>query len=186
VQDQLEHLDGLAKTTPLWPGAPLAREIRARLEEWHEMLGRQPTMARQVLRKVLVGRITMRPVARGKQRYYEWSGTGLASILDAMRSRERRLAEVKTLLEHLDDLAALSRPRTGDALTREIRARLTNWAVLVGQQPAVARQILRKLLVGRLRLTPKITEGGRWYEFSGRASYGALLKGSIVVMVPPG
>ncbi|MGH8545614.1 MAG: hypothetical protein ACREX3_18720 [Gammaproteobacteria bacterium] len=113
-------------------------------------------------------------------------GAGLASIVDAMRTRERRLAEVKTLLEQLDDLAALSRPRTGDALTREIRARLSKWAVLVGQQPAIARQILRKLLVGRLRLTRKITEGGRYYEFSGKASYGALLSGSVVVMVPPG
>jgi len=49
----------------------------------------------------------------------------------------------------------------------------------------VARQILRKLLVGRFVMTPRVTEAGRFYEITGQASYGALLAG-VVGLVPPG
>jgi hypothetical protein len=56
---------------------------------------------------------------------------------------------------------------------------------LIGRQPVVARQILRKLLVGRFVMTPKISAEGRYYEVTGQASYGALLAG-VVGLVPPG
>jgi hypothetical protein len=49
----------------------------------------------------------------------------------------------------------------------------------------VARQIIRKLIVGRLTMTPKVTAEGRWYEISGQASYGPLLT-AVVGLVPPG
>ena len=92
---------------------------------------------------------------------------------------------VNAQLEHLDGLAKLATLRPGEPLTGEIRTRLTSWAALIGRQPAVSRQILRKLLIGRLTLTPRITAESRWYEFTGRASYNALLAG-VVNLVPPG
>jgi hypothetical protein len=81
-------------------------------------------------------------------------------------------------------LAARAGTPWSDDVRGEIRQRLTDWQALIGRQPEVSRQILRKLLVGRFVLTPKVTAEGRWYEFSGQASYGALLAG-VVGLVPP-
>jgi hypothetical protein len=69
------------------------------------------------------------------------------------------------------------------ALRRRTPVRLG--ACLAGQ-PEIARQILRKLLVGRLVLTPDAQ--ARTYTAQGRASYGRLLEGliSVVGVVPPG
>jgi site-specific DNA recombinase len=108
----------------------------------------------------------------------------LPSILDALKAREARLADVNAQLEHLDGLQRAALP-WGDDLRGELRARLADWQGLVGRQPVVARQILRKLIVGRLTMTPKVTAKGRWYEISGQASYGALLT-AVVGLVPPG
>ena len=74
----------------------------------------------------------------------------------------------------------------GDGIRDKLRARLTDWSGLLGRQPEIARQILRKLLDGRLTLTPD-TEA-HVYRITGRAIYGRLLEGIIAVanMVPPG
>jgi len=50
-----------------------------------------------------------------------------------------------------------------------------------------ARQVLRKLQVGRLTLWPIVREDGRYYEIAGQASYGRLLAGinGVQGMVPP-
>lgn len=58
----------------------------------------------------------------------------------------------------------------------EIRRRLEEWRALLGRQPEVARQILRKLIDGPLTTTPKITSDGRFYEITGRATYGRLFE----------
>jgi len=50
-----EHLDGLARAAVTW-GDDVRGEIRARLADWHGLIGRQPIVARQILRKLLVGR----------------------------------------------------------------------------------------------------------------------------------
>jgi site-specific DNA recombinase len=119
-------------------------------------------------------------------RYAEAIATSgpLPSILEALKAREERLADVNAQLEHLDGMSRAA-VTWGDDLRGEIRARLTDWQGLIGRQPIVARQILRKLLVGRFVMTPKISTEGRYYEITGQASYGALLAG-VVGMVPPG
>lgn len=70
-------------------------------------------------------------------------------------------------------------------LARELAARLTDWQTVLQGQPVLARQILRKLPVGRLRLTP---QPGCAYAWTGQASYGRLLAGLIGVQswVPSG
>ncbi len=45
------------------------------------------------------------------------------------------------------------------------------------RQVAQARQILRKLLVGRLTFTSKEDANGRYYEFTGQGTLGRLLEG---------
>ena len=41
-----------------------------------------------------------------------------------------------------------------------------------------ARQILRKLLVGRLVFTTKEDENGRYYEFAGKGSISEIVRGA--------
>jgi hypothetical protein len=67
-------------------------------------------------------------------------------------TRERQRADVLARLEHLDGLSRA--PEWGDGIRGKLRARLTDWHGRLGRQPAIARQILRKLLVGRLVLSP--------------------------------
>jgi hypothetical protein len=52
-----------------------------------------------------------------------------------------------------------------------------------GRQPEITRRVVRKLLAGRLTMTPD--REGRRYTFTGQAAYDALLSG-IVTVVPPG
>jgi len=111
------------------------------------------------------------------------SGGQLAPLLDALKQREGRRADVLAQLEHLDGMAKA--PTWGDRLSDEIRARIEEWHSLIGRQPIVARQIVRKLLIGRLTLTPRQDGTRRWYDITGQASYGTLLAG-VVGFVPPG
>ena len=45
-------------------------------------------------------------------------------------------------------------------------ARLNDWQGLLERQPIQARQLLRKLLVGPLRYTPRRDEAGGYYDTS--------------------
>ena len=71
----------------------------------------------------------------------------------AIRTRERERADVLARLEHLDGLSRA--PEWGDGI-REQAARAPDGVARASsaRQPEVARQILRKLIVGRLTLTP--------------------------------
>ncbi len=71
-------------------------------------------------------------------------------------------------------------------LRATIRTLLEDWQGLLRSIPTEARPILRQLLVGRLVLTPKQLPIGRFYEFTGTATYGALLSGVVAGLVPPG
>jgi len=113
------------------------------------------------------------------------SGEALPTILEAIRARERRRADLRAQLEHVDGLSRAGTPMVTDALREELRERMTSWDDLLQSNPAEARPVLRKLLEGRLVLTPKHRKGGRWYEITGQASYGALLAG-VVGLVAPG
>ena len=112
------------------------------------------------------------------------TGGPLAALVGALKGRERERADVLARLEHLDGLSRA--PEWGDGIRDKLRARLTDWNGMLGRQTDVARQILRKLIVGRLVLTPDPT--ARTYTVHGRATYGRLLEGivSVVGVVPPG
>jgi hypothetical protein len=80
------------------------------------------------------------------------TGAASAALGGAVATRERQRADVLARLEHLDGLSRA--PEWGDGIRGKLRARLTDWHGRLGRQPAIARQILRKLLVGRLLLSP--------------------------------
>jgi hypothetical protein len=93
------------------------------------------------------------------------AGGSLASLVTALKDRERQRADTLARLEHLDGLSRA--PERGDGIRDKLRARLTDWQGMLSRQPEIARQILRRLLVGRLVLTPD-TEA-HTYAVQGRA-----------------
>jgi hypothetical protein len=65
---------------------------------------------------------------------------------------------------------------------------LADWQGLLTGQPIQARQILRKLLDGRLVFTPGQDTRGRFYDVAGHATLGPVLAGTFLAkaMVTPG
>ena len=115
-------------------------------------------------------------------------GGSLPSILAALHEREGRRQDLLAQLEHQDGLGLAVRAFDQKAVRRELRELLTDWQGLLEGEPAQARQILRKLLEGRVMLTPHISGRERTYEWTATATYGRILTGvvGVTVMVPPG
>lgn len=105
-----------------------------------------------------------------------------------LRTLEVRRAELLAQLEHLDGLEEAAGAWAAQALAGDFAALLCEWQALLRGEPVQARQILRKLITGRLRMVPEIQPDGRFYRWTGQASYGRLLAGLIGVqgLVPPG
>jgi hypothetical protein len=95
----------------------------------------------------------------------------------ALAERERqRLGIVR-------ELAVLDRLDRGPgfdaaAVERDLRARVVDWRGLLRRQTPLARQVLARLVDGKIAWTPR-RDLGR-YEFAGRAKFDALLKGIVV------
>jgi site-specific DNA recombinase len=116
------------------------------------------------------------------------TGEALPTLLDAIKARERRRADLKARLEHLEGLERAAGSWNRTTFTESLRGSLADWRGILEGNPVQARQILRKRLVGRLTLSPTVREDGRYYEIAGQVSYGRLLTVIIVVqgLVPPG
>jgi hypothetical protein len=69
---ELASLELLTQATTLDPDA-LQRDLRAKIEEWRELLGRHIPQARQVLKKLLVGPLRFTPHRNGEDRHYEFT-----------------------------------------------------------------------------------------------------------------
>jgi site-specific DNA recombinase len=101
----------------------------------------------------------------------------LDALVNALKENEQQRARLRHELKALDGLAQLS---TFDARTieRDLRARVNEWRALMGRQTPLARQILVKLLDGRIVWTPNVEAGE--YRFSGRAKFDKILAGIVL------
>jgi hypothetical protein len=109
----------------------------------------------------------------------------IAPELNARRERADRLRKQIALLE------GSAQPRRGssDDLERELRGYLTDWRGLLRGQPTVARQMIRKVVEGRIVLMPEEDDAGRCYRFTGQAGIGRLILATPVakkVVTPAG
>lgn len=102
-------------------------------------------------------------------------GGDLKVLLEGIRAREQRRRALETELAGLESLRPVSARDLQD-IQRDVEGRLADWRGLLLRQVAVSRQILRKLLVGRIVFRRR--EDGA-YEFSGQASLGRLLAGIV-------
>jgi len=109
----------------------------------------------------------------------------LEELLEAMRTSKRRLRDAQAHLEHLDGLARGGATSGDDRV--ELVKRIAEWDAALGRHPVQVRQILRKLIDGRVRLTPREGEPGR-FDCVFLATYGRLFAGiaGVQAMVPPG
>ncbi len=106
------------------------------------------------------------------------TGGEVRALLAAMQDRETRREQLErrlAALEALGKVQKLDRHR----LERELKARLADWQGLLSRHVSQTRQILRKLLVGRIRFTPKIEGGERMWEFTGQGVLDRLLAGIL-------
>ena len=106
------------------------------------------------------------------------TGADLTSVVTAIRDREREKASVEQRLSALEQVGKLP-DLNRDELEQVLRDRLDDWRGLLGRHIGQARQILRKLLVGRLVVTPE----GDHAEVTGTGSLGPFLSG---VLLPKG
>jgi hypothetical protein len=116
------------------------------------------------------------------------TGEALPSVIEALRARERQRAALEAELAAVRGLAAAARDRDPRGLRGEIRGWLRDWQGLLEGEPAQARQVLRKLLVGRLVWTPTRDAAGVRYAYTASVSYDRVLAGIVGVnsVVPPG
>ena len=112
-------------------------------------------------------------------------GGDLEPLLDGIRARERRRQALQTEWSGLDGLPPVT-TRDLQQIQHDVEARLADWRGLLRRQVAQSRQILKKLLVGRIVFQPR--DDGT-YEFSGQASLGRIIAGlacTKTVVAPTG
>ena len=102
-------------------------------------------------------------------------GGDLKVLLEGIRAREQRRRALQEELAGLEGLRPVSARDLQD-IQRDVEGRLTDWRGLLRRQVVQSRQILRKLLVGRIVFRQR---EDAVYEFSGQVSLGRLLAGIV-------
>ena len=107
------------------------------------------------------------------------AGGDLPALIAALKARDAERDRL-TL-----DLAAIARrasaPQLDRAqLTAKLRERLEDWRGLVRRHVPQARQILRKLLRGRLVFTPEVRGSCEGYRFTGEGALDRFLSGFLL------
>ena len=105
-------------------------------------------------------------------------GGELAPLVEALKAREEHRDAIRAELASLDGRRRLTDLDAG-RLASKAEKRLEEWRGLLGRQPVQARQILGKLLVGRITFTPGEDAEGRFYAFEGEGALGRLLTGVL-------
>ena len=62
----------------------------------------------------------------------------------------------------------------------EILSRLDDWRGMLRRHPQGARQMLTKLLAGRITFTPRDEHGERYYEFSAPCSFDKVIRSGLL------
>ena len=107
---------------------------------------------------------------------------GLPVRPETFKAATRKLNDLKARLEHLDGLSLAAPKLDSVKVEEQIRARLAEWQDQLQGNTTKARQILRKLINGRITWTPT-PEG---YHFKATATYGKLLEGIVITRQPRG
>jgi site-specific DNA recombinase len=107
------------------------------------------------------------------------SAGSLDVILVAIKERETRRMQLRSELGQLHNQASAVPSLDASRLNHDLLERLSDWKGLLRRHTSEARQILRRLLVGRLAFRPRTGEGARYYEFRGEGSLSGILTGIV-------
>ena len=103
---------------------------------------------------------------------------GAGELLAAVHDRARRRDELQAQREALRGREWATWRMTG-TVRRDLTRRLTNWRSLLGRHAPQGQQILRKLIDGRLLMTPYPDATPAHYEFEGTGTLVGLLAGIV-------
>jgi site-specific DNA recombinase len=104
-------------------------------------------------------------------------GGPIEALTRALRDREQQRARILHDLVNLDGEAELSEFDV-QAVQKDLRSRVDEWRGMLRRQTPLSRQVVGRLLDGRITWKPRRSEG--IYEFSGKAKLDKLLSGLVV------
>ena len=107
---------------------------------------------------------------------------GAGELLAAVHDRARRRDELQAQLEALRGREWATWRMTG-TVRRDLTRRLTNWRGLLRRHAPQGQQILRKLIDGRLLMTPYPDDTPAHYRFEGTGTLVGLLAGIVPLKV---
>jgi site-specific DNA recombinase len=118
-------------------------------------------------------------------------GEAPEALVAALKDEEQRK---NALALELDGLTGLDRVASLDStrIKRELKARVADVRALLGRHVPQARQMLRKLLAGKIDMEPVAEDGRRGYRFRGKLTFERLLSGEaaeitrLTVVAPRG
>ena len=111
-------------------------------------------------------------------------GEAVDLLVAALKNEEGRK---KTLVAELESLAGVERVASldTDAIKRDVQNRVADVRDLLFHHKPQARQMLRKLLNGKLELSPVEILGRRGYRFTGSGTYERLFSGEALEALAP-
>jgi hypothetical protein len=115
-------------------------------------------------------------------------GYATDALRGQLQAEEQRKRALRTELESLASLTPAATPDAGQ-LRGQLARQAADVRALLGKNIPQTRQILRKLLVGRLTCEPFEEGERRGYRFTGQGSYAPILAGEAlptVVVTPAG
>jgi hypothetical protein len=107
-------------------------------------------------------------------------GSGLETLVAEMKAEEERKKALQAELDGLgeaDRIGALDR----DAVRLDLEERMQDVRALLGRHTTQARQMLRKLLDGKIVAEPLVDGDRKGYRLSGRLNVGRLLQRDVFV-----
>lgn len=112
------------------------------------------------------------------------SGGPLETVVTLIKAEEERK---KALSGELERLASAERVAALDVsqIKRDLAERVRDVRALLGRHTPQARQMLRKLLEGKIVIEPVIEDERRGYRLSGRLNVGRLLEGEVFRALEP-
>ena len=108
------------------------------------------------------------------------TGGDLPTLVRALQTREQRRAALQQELAGLKSAAEVAH-FDRQQLDAALRARLDDWRGLLGRQVSWTRQMVQKLLIGKIVFTPTLDDpsGERCYQMTARFSLGRFFSGII-------
>ncbi|MBI4207199.1 MAG: recombinase family protein [Betaproteobacteria bacterium] len=109
-------------------------------------------------------------------------GGNLPTLIQALKDGERRREQLERKLEGLEEISQVSQIDVAQ-MEHKLTTILAGWRDLLAKHTPQARQILRKLLDGRLAFAPREENGARYYEFAGKGALDPILKGELPAII---